>query len=375
MEQKNSFGKVVLAFIIIILIILGILVIKQSNILLLPNTENLEEASTEAENVMSQGNLKNQIQYVETNTVEPVLKVETNSVDKGENITKETNGYFYTQLGEEAKSIYRAIENHIEDMKTGTYTIEMGDIFQELLEEENGTSKLEQAYQDAWDAINTDRVDLFYIDSSKVYLYTEQTTFWNYSTYNVSIGPAENDNYYVTGYTSKEMVDQELQELENIRQTIVETLTGDTYQKIAQLNNYLVDTINYDETLNRINTRNIYGALIEKQVVCEGYAKALKYVLDAVHIPCILVSGTATNTQGHTESHLWNYVQIGQNWYAVDTTWNDPVIEGGGNPTKAMKTQYLCKGQNTMQKDHTPNGKVSQKGMTFTYPTLSVQDY
>ena len=260
-------------------------------------------------------------------------------------------------------------------MKTGNYTIDMGDTFQKLLEQENGSDKLEQAYQDAWDAINTDRVDLFYVDSSKVYLYTQQTTIWNYSTYTVSIGPAQNSNYYTQGFTSKQMVEETFAQLENVRQSVISQLTGNTYQKISQLNNYLVDTITYDETLNRANTRNIYGALIEKQVVCEGYAKALKYVLDAIDIPCVLVSGTATNADGQTESHLWNYVQIEQNWYAVDSTWNDPVIVGGGSPTNAMKTEYLCKGQTTMQKDHTPNGKVSQKGMNFTYPTLSMQDY
>ena len=375
MEKKSNFGKIVVTLIVFIIVILGILVIKQANIELLPNKENTEEVSSIVENVMSESSLKNEIQYIETNTVEPVLKVENHHSNEEGRVVKESNGYFYAQLGEEAKKLYRAIESHIEDMKTGTYTIEMGDTFQELLQQENGAEKLEQAYQDAWDAINTDRVDLFYIDSSKVYLYTQQTTFWNYSTYSVSIGPAESSNYYAAGYTSKEMINEELQQLENIRQTIIAQLTGNTYQKISQLNNYLVDTITYDETLNRANTRNIYGALIEKQVVCEGYAKALKYVLDAIGIPCFLVSGTATNTEGHTESHLWNYVHIEQNWYAVDSTWNDPVIQGGGNPTNAMKTEYLCKGQNTMQKDHNPNGKVSQKGMTFTYPTLSVQDY
>lgn len=379
MEKKSNFGKIVLALIIFIIIILGILVMKQAGMELLPNEENTEEVSRIVESVMNdENNIENEVQQVQTNIAEPVLKVENNNPNVTEterNTSQGNNGYFYAQLGEEAKTIYRAIESHIEDMKTGNYTIDMGDTFQKLLEQENGSDKLEQAYQDAWDAINTDRVDLFYIDSSKVYLYTQQTTIWNYSTYTVSIGPAQNSNYYTQGFTSKQMVEETFAQLENVRQSVISQLTGNTYQKISQLNNYLVDTITYDETLNRANTRNIYGALIEKQVVCEGYAKALKYVLDAIDIPCVLVSGTATNADGQTESHLWNYVQIEQNWYAVDSTWNDPVIVGGGSPTNAMKTEYLCKGQTTMQKDHTPNGKVSQKGMNFTYPTLSMQDY
>ena len=374
MEKKSNFGKIVFILIIFTIIILGILIMKQSGMELLPNEGNTEETSGAVENMMSESNIKNEMQYEQTNIVEPVLKVETSNSNTTENTMQESNGYFYSQLGEDAKKIYDAIENHIEEMKTGNYTIDMGDTFQELLEQEDGSARLEQAYQDAWDAINTDRVDLFYIDSSKVRLYTKQTTFWNHSTYTVSIGPVENRNYFAQRYTSKQMVEQTLAELENTKQTIVSQLTGNTYQKIAQLNTYLVDTITYDETLNRTNTRNIYGALIEKQVVCEGYAKALKYVLDAIDIPCVIVSGTATNTDGQTEAHMWNYVQIGENWYAVDSTWNDPAIVGGGSPTHAMKTAYLCKGQSTMQNDHIPNGKVSQKSMTFTYPILSQQD-
>ena len=375
MEKKSNFGKIVFILIIFIIIILGILIMKQSGMELLPNEGNTEETSGAVKNMMSESNIKNEMQYEQTNIVEPVLKVETSNSNTTENTMQESNGYFYSQLGEDAKKIYDAIENHIEEMKTGNYTIDMGDTFQELLEQEDGSARLEQAYQDAWDAINTDRVDLFYIDSSKVRLYTKQTTFWNHSTYTVSIGPVENSNYFAQGYTSKQMVEQTLAELENTKQTIVSQLTGNTYQKMAQLNTYLVDTITYDETLNRTNTRNIYGALIEKQVVCEGYAKALKYVLDAIDIPCVIVSGTATNTDGQTEAHMWNYVQIGENWYAVDPTWNDPVIVGGGSPSKNMKRAYLCKGQLTMQKDHVPNGRISQKGMVFHYPTLSQEDY
>lgn len=49
-----------------------------------------------------------------------------------------------------------------------------------------------------------------------------------------------------------------------------------------------------------------------------------------MNIPCIIVIGKATNTKGQTENHAWNYVQINEKWYAVDCTWDDPVIVGNG---------------------------------------------
>ncbi len=42
--------------------------------------------------------------------------------------------------------------------------------------------------------------------------------------------------------------------------------------------------------------------------------------MDASEFLCVLVSGTATNSQGEEENHAWNYVQINENWYAVDVT-------------------------------------------------------
>ena len=32
--------------------------------------------------------------------------------------------------------------------------------------------------------------------------------------------------------------------------------------------------------------------------------------MDELKIPCVLVSGTGTNSNGQTESHAWNYVQL-----------------------------------------------------------------
>lgn len=53
--------------------------------------------------------------------------------------------------------------------------------------------------------------------------------------------------------------------------------------------------------------------------VCEGYARAFNVLCDRVGIPCVLVEG-----EGNDMPHMWNYVQIGEAWYAVDVTFNDP---------------------------------------------------
>ena len=61
--------------------------------------------------------------------------------------------------------------------------------------------------------------------------------------------------------------------------------------------------------------------------VCEGYARAFQVLCNELNIPCVLVDGEAKTDPGDApESHMWNYVQIDDGWYAIDVTWNDPYI-------------------------------------------------
>ena len=96
--------------------------------------------------------------------------------------------------------------------------------------------------------------------------------------------------------------------------------------------------------------------------------------MDELGIPCILVIGEARNSEGSTENHEWNYVQLDENWYAVDATWNDPIIIGGGRLNKDLQQKYLLKGIR-VNENHFPNGKISTNGVTFAYPSLSDKDY
>ena len=164
-----------------------------------------------------------------------------------------------------------------------------------------------------------------------------------------------------------------LQQLENVRDQIVARVSGNDYEKVVQVNQYLIELLEYS-TESGDNAYNIYGALMQRKCVCEGYAESFKYIMDALDIPCILVIGEACNSEGNTENHEWNYVQIDGIWYAMDVTWNDPILVGGGRLTANLKEKYLLKGTGINQ-NHFPNGKISSNGITFTYPTLSNRDY
>ena len=196
------------------------------------------------------------------------------------------------------------------------------------------------------------------------------------TTYTTAIEPVSGGDYLIDSIANKDELNSKLAEIEYVKNSVVEqTSADDDYTKVKKIHDFLISHMEYDQTLERTNTRNIYGALVEKSVVCEGYADALKYLLDAVGIPCVEVVGTGTNSAGETEAHAWNYVQLNGVWYAIDVTWDDPTIIGNGRVPKSTYTKYFLKGSKSFNKTHFANGQVSEGGRIFTYPALSEKEF
>lgn len=61
-----------------------------------------------------------------------------------------------------------------------------------------------------------------------------------------------------------------------------------------------------------------YGALVNKNALCSGYAKAAKLLLNRVGISCRTIKGVAGGV-----GHMWDLVKIDGKWYHLDPTWND----------------------------------------------------
>ena len=86
------------------------------------------------------------------------------------------------------------------------------------------------------------------------------------------------------------------------------------WQIALAVHDYLVANYAYDETLER---RTGYDLLMGGRAVCAGYAEAYQQLLLRAGVPCVTVSS-------ETMEHQWNLVQIGDDWYHVDVTWDDP---------------------------------------------------
>lgn len=150
------------------------------------------------------------------------------------------------------------------------------------------------------------------------------------------------------------------------------------YYKVKFLNDWLVEHNRYNanslsqlEAANKMCAWSALSALTqgqgEKAPVCEGYARAMQALCDAVGVPCTLADGHTTTSapdgsgQQNGEPHMWNNVQVDGQWYGVDPTWG-----------KA----YLLVGSDTLNRTRTVGNKFMDTGLSFINgPVLSVADY
>ena len=286
-----------------------------------------------------------------------------------------TNRMYFSQLDSYGKMIYLQFIEHKEELIKGTYVADFGTTFNDLLHEENGNEVLENSFQLSVNSLMFDNPEFFYIDITKIYMSTEIISIGPLKTYRVKIGPAEGSNYLSDSFQNQELLISSNNTLDTFRSNFCEEISDfDDYTKIKKVHDYIIENTEYDQSLDKNNIYNIYGTIMQHSAVCEGYSKTMKYLLDAANVPCIIVCGIAKNSNGQTESHAWNYVKIDDLWYAIDTTWDDPVIIGSGYISNSIYTKYFLKGSNDFFKDHLEDGNIVNNS-NFAYPTISEENY
>lgn len=373
-------------FVILISIFIGIALMILMIIAAISITNNITPVvnqNIENQNEMNQENtIENQVGNTEKNentenmtVIDPIINP-SNPDDNIEPTESFVSSYYYNQLDSTAKTIYTVLKRDKSKFISGNHSVDYGTQFNTLLNSQGGQDKLTQAFQDAWDAFIYDNVDLFYIDITKVNIHIAYQDLGGIRTYKVSIGPRNEKGYYLETFKTQEQVEKAKTYIEDVKKQMATQISTDgIYRKLGKVHNWLIENITYEANTNSKDQYTIYGALVQNKAVCEGYARAFKYLMDGTGVPCVIVSGTATNSQGQEENHAWNYVQINENWYAVDVTWDDPIITGDGEVPAELKYKYFLKGSDEFKVDHKEDGRISEKGKIFKFPTLSTQNY
>ncbi len=209
------------------------------------------------------------------------------------------DGFYYKNLGNEEKIAYELVMAEIENMPE---RIEIPNIDEDIA--------------NFFEALVYDNPEYFFFSSN-----------FNIETNNFG------QCFFVPEYemTPAEYKAQK-EELERVRDLILAKADGitDHYELELIAHDYIINRCEYIEKTGGTYS-SAYGCLVRGYASCEGYAKAMKYLLDEFKIENYLVSGTAVNEKGQPEGHAWNMVKIDGEYYHLDPTWNDPISKEDEN--------------------------------------------
>lgn len=168
------------------------------------------------------------------------------------------------------------------------------------------------------------------------------------------------------------------QAVEQTAAEIKETFSDqpDRYEQVLAIHDYLCTHVSYKENSYAHTAAGVF--LKNREVVCEGYAKAFKILCGRFGIPAVLIPGGALKSNGTREGHMWNYVQMEDGfWYMLDTTWDD-------QKTYISRKYFLSGGEekgftgNTIaveRQELYTNFSKSEYSVNFALPVLSDQGY
>ena len=129
------------------------------------------------------------------------------------------------------------------------------------------------------------------------------------------------------------------------------------HEKVKAVHDYIVLNGKYDT--NKIYYSD-YDLLTEGTSVCNGYALLTYNMLNKLNIPVNLVYGTAAG-----EDHIWNMVKLGDYWFHLDTTWNDPSSDVG-----TVLYSYYMLTEKEITKDH-----IIDENLEIPKSTKNYYDY
>ncbi|MBQ8612422.1 MAG: leucine-rich repeat protein, partial [Oscillospiraceae bacterium] len=148
-------------------------------------------------------------------------------------------------------------------------------------------------------------------------------------------------------YPTAEVILQTAAQVDTAVQTILGgdfPADGTDVEKVGYLNDWLVLNNAYNDDLSVAPesawecTSALLGNYGSTGPVCEAYSRAFKVLCDEIGIPCVLEEGLGrSSTYDSGGLHMWNNVQIGSEWFAVDVTWNDPYVSNATGPVSGYE--------------------------------------
>ena len=94
------------------------------------------------------------------------------------------------------------------------------------------------------------------------------------------------------------------------------------------IHDFILDNVRYDK-LEKPYSHEVIGPLTNGVGVCEGIAKTVKLLCDAVDLPCMIAVSDRDRANGEKYLHAWNVVTLGGKRYHLDATFDNTLSKNG----------------------------------------------
>ncbi len=187
--------------------------------------------------------------------------------------------------------------------------------------------------------------------------------YTNNNRSNVSYGLSGSPGNYtftlkITYRETKEQTEYVMKQAKAIVSSITQ-VGMDDHEKVKAIHDYVVKHVSYDTSYKAYTA---YEALVNRSAVCQGYALLTYQLLKEAGIENHFVTGT-----GDGQPHAWNLVKIENNWYHLDTTFDDPVPDEQGRVTYS----YFNLSDEQIARNHEWNRGDYPQATTNYYSTLT----
>jgi len=130
-------------------------------------------------------------------------------------------------------------------------------------------------------------------------------------------------------------------------------------EKLLYIHDFVCRNVYYDK-LKKPYSHEIIGALGQGVAVCEGIAKAVKILCDALGIWCIIALSEANPEKAIKYRHAWNVVRISGVYYHLDATFDNTLSRGSANASERdtqdafIRYDYFMLNDTQIFRDHEP---------------------
>lgn len=120
------------------------------------------------------------------------------------------------------------------------------------------------------------------------------------------------------------------------------------WEKERYIHDFICQNVRYDK-LKKAYSHEIIGPLGQGVGVCEGIAKAVKILCDALGIWCVIAVSEANPEKKIKYRHAWNVVRVGGTCCHLDATFDNTLGQGG-----TIRYDYFNLDDKRLFRDHEP---------------------